>query len=95
MYAWWNDGAAYGRVPVTDRLRFTESGRQLYFHESGALKHFGDHFINPDLAQTLTRIADHGWRTFYEGDIAEEIAADMAAHGGLLSRKTWRRITRR
>lgn len=87
MYAWWNDGAAYGRVPVTDRLRFTESGRQLYFHESGALKHFGDHFINPDLAQTLTRIADHGWRTFYEGDIAEEIAADMAAHGGLLSRE--------
>lgn len=87
MHAWWNDGAAYGRVPVTDRLRFTESGRQLYFHENGALKHFGDHFTNPDLAQTLTRIADRGWRTFYEGDIAEEIAADMAAHGGLLSRE--------
>ena len=87
MHAWWNDGAAYGRVPVTRRLRFTESGRQLYFHDNGALKHFGDHFTNPDLAQTLTRIADHGWRTFYEGDIAEEIAADMAAHGGLLSRE--------
>ena len=63
------------------------SPRQLHFHDNGALKHFGDHFTNPDLAQTLTRIADHGWRTFYEGDIAEEIAADMAAHGGLLSRE--------
>lgn len=83
---WWNTGATLGRVDVVDRLALTESGRRLYFREDGTLKRMGDAFTNPDLANTLTRIAEHGWESFYTGEIAEEIAADMAANGGLLSR---------
>ena len=33
----------------------------------------------------LARIAEHGAEDFYTGQIAARIAADMAAHGALLS----------
>ena len=85
VHAWWTSGAILGRVDVTERLAYTESGRSLYFRKDGSLKQMGDHFTNPDLANTLMRIADGGWEVFYRGEIAEEIVADMAANNGLLS----------
>ena len=82
---WWNSGATLGRVQVTERLAFSESGRQLYFHTDGTLKRVGDVLRNPDLANTLERLARHGYMDFYRGEIAQQIADDMAANGGLLS----------
>ena len=87
VHAWWTSGAILGRVDVTERLGLTETGRELYFRADGTLKRMGDHFSNPDLADTLTRIASLGYETFYSGEIAEEIDADMRANGGLLSRE--------
>lgn len=37
-----------------------------------------------DLAQTLTRIAQHGVEDFYRGHIAKQIDSDMRENGGLL-----------
>ena len=85
MHSWWHSGASLGRVDVIDRLALTETGKHLYFRDDGSLKHMGDHFRNPDLANTLARIAQQGWRDFYQGEIAQQIAADMAANSGLLS----------
>lgn len=45
----------------------------------------GDIFCQPDLARTLRAIADDGPDAFYRGRIAEQIARDMQARGGLLS----------
>jgi gamma-glutamyltranspeptidase/glutathione hydrolase len=45
----------------------------------------GDTFRQPDLARTLREIAQGGADAFYRGRIAELIARDMQAHGGLLS----------
>lgn len=39
----------------------------------------------PDLAKTLTAIADDGVEPFYKGKIAKDIAADIKAMGGSLS----------
>ncbi len=39
----------------------------------------------PHLADSMRLIADEGADAFYRGDIAARIAADMAAHGGLLT----------
>ena len=39
----------------------------------------------PDLAATLRLVADQGSRAFYEGSPARAIAAEMQAHGGLIS----------
>jgi gamma-glutamyltranspeptidase/glutathione hydrolase len=85
VHSWWMSGAALGRVQVQERLALTPSGRALYFRDDGSFKGVGERVVNTDLARTLQRIASAGPDVFYRGDIAEQIAADMAAHGGLLS----------
>ncbi len=47
----------------------------------------GDTLVLPDLAKTLTAIASDGPDVFYTGWIADRIAADMQAHGGLITKK--------
>lgn len=81
---WWDSGSSYGRADVTDRLRFSATGRDAYFRGDGTTKRVGDRVNNPDLARTLSRIARHGPDIFYKGEIAERIAEDFAANGGLL-----------
>ncbi|NOZ21779.1 MAG: gamma-glutamyltransferase [Planctomycetes bacterium] len=39
----------------------------------------------PGLAKTLQRIADEGWRVFYEGDMAKRIAEYIQSKGGILT----------
>ena len=46
----------------------------------------GDRLVLPDLARTLQAIADRGADAFYKGWIADRIAADMAANGGLITK---------
>ena len=46
----------------------------------------GDILQQPELADTLARIADRGPAGFYEGKTAELIEAEMKAHGGLITR---------
>ena len=82
---WIQDESAFGRVDVVDKLRQTDSGRRIYFHEDGELRRPGDIVRNPDMARTLRRIAEAGADIFYHGDIAQEIDADMKRNGGLLS----------
>jgi gamma-glutamyltranspeptidase/glutathione hydrolase len=82
---WWTSGSSFGRADVTDRLRFSESGRNAYFHSDGTLKNVGDHVANLDMANTLRMIAAQGPEVFYEGEIAERIAEDFAKNGGLLN----------
>lgn len=85
VVSWWEYGAAHGRADVTERLGFSETGRRIYFRPDGRLKRIGDRIDNPDLASTLRLIAEKGSRAFYEGELAERIAEDMARNGGLLS----------
>jgi gamma-glutamyltranspeptidase/glutathione hydrolase len=46
----------------------------------------GDRLIQGDLAKTLRAIADGGADVFYKGWIADRIAEDMSAHGGIINR---------
>ena len=46
----------------------------------------GDRLVLPDLAKTLRAIATDGPDAFYTGWVAEAIASDMAANGGLISK---------
>jgi gamma-glutamyltranspeptidase / glutathione hydrolase len=82
---WWTHGATFGRAEVADRLAFSKTGRAIYFRPDGDVKKIGERVLNPDLATTLRRIAAEGAEVFYTGAIAERIAEDMAANGGLLS----------
>jgi len=84
---WSQDGVDTGEVRTLEKLRFSKTGREIYFRSDGSLKLPGDIVVNKDLARTLRRIAEDGPETFYTGDIAEEIAADMSAHGGLIGKE--------
>jgi len=46
---------------------------------------YGEKFVQPELAATLTRIQEHGAHEFYEGDTAKKLAAAMEANGGLIT----------
>ncbi len=81
------DERGYGRLPYAAKLAHTEEGRALYCRPDGTPKRLGDAVRNPALADTLDTIAREGPAAFYQGDIAAGIAADMAAHGGLLTRE--------
>ncbi len=63
---------------------FPESRR--VFQRDGKPYQSGERFIQPDLARTLTRIAQQP-DDFYHGEIAHQLAASMQAHGGLLTQE--------
>lgn len=79
--------ASQGRVAQKDKMRFSESGRELYFRADGSAKPIGSTVRNPDLANTLELISRKGASVFYEGELADAMAEDMAANGGLLTRE--------
>lgn len=84
---WTQDQKGSGQVNTADKLRYSETGKRLYFRPDGSPKRPGDIIANPDMANTLERLAKGGADLFYTGELAEEIAADFAAHGGLISRE--------
>jgi gamma-glutamyltranspeptidase / glutathione hydrolase len=84
MHFFWTFEDGSGRVLTAERLAHTASGRKLYFRPDGRVRQIGDTIRNPDMATTLKRIARHGADIFYNGEIAEEIAADMDTNGALL-----------
>jgi gamma-glutamyltranspeptidase / glutathione hydrolase len=55
------------------------------FLPKGRPPRVGEILVQADLARTLRAIADDGPRTFYEGPLAEAIAAYATAHGGILN----------
>jgi gamma-glutamyltranspeptidase len=61
-----------------------ESSRKIYL-PGGRVPRPGERFTNKDYAATLRAIAGQGAQTFYRGDIARRIAADMTARGGLIT----------
>ncbi len=57
---------------------------RLFFGEDGAPHRVGFCFRQPVLGRTLERLALHGVRDFYEGEIARAITRDMELRGGLI-----------
>jgi gamma-glutamyltranspeptidase/glutathione hydrolase len=61
--------------------------RRVYGKEGGSKDwEDGDLLIQKDLATTLRLIAEEGPNAFYEGAIADKIAAEMKAGGGLITK---------
>jgi gamma-glutamyltranspeptidase/glutathione hydrolase len=57
------------------------------FSKNGTPFEAGDLFRQPDLGQSLQRIADQGPAGFYEGETAALIEKEMKANGGLITRE--------
>ncbi|MBI1339576.1 gamma-glutamyltransferase [bacterium] len=65
-------------------LRASPTAAPLFLIDGAAPKE-GDIVRQPVLAETLRRLASAGAQDFYTGDIAAQIAADMAGNGGWLT----------
>ena len=63
--------------------QFPESRR--IFLKGGAFYDWQENFRQPELAQTLGRIARLGAQDFYEGETAHLLASAMAKNGGLIT----------
>jgi gamma-glutamyltranspeptidase/glutathione hydrolase len=59
------------------RFRAFTSTRALYLTRDGSVPPVGSRLRNPDMARTLRLIARHGAKVFYEGEIADAIAATV------------------
>lgn len=75
----------YGRMNYGEKLGVSADGRRIYLEPDGSYKSIGAVIPNPDLAGTLRLLAQDGAEAVYHGSLAVRIAADMAAHGGLLT----------
>lgn len=85
---WSKDQSGDGFANTLDKLRFSKTGRRVYFNEDGSLKNVGEMLVNRDMADTLERIAKSGGSDiFYHGELAEQIAADFEANGGLIDKE--------
>jgi gamma-glutamyltranspeptidase/glutathione hydrolase len=85
MVRFWTQEEPAGRVQHIEYLRGSPATANIYLNADGSMKGLGDVIRNPDMAATLERIAADGAGVFYEGAIAQTIASDMAANGGLIS----------
>ena len=78
------DGLARSLKGVLPRMKkYPASIAQ--FSRNGVPYEMGDLLKQPDLAETLQRIAVEGPRGFYEGETARLIAKEMKANGGLIT----------
>ncbi len=73
-------------LPI-DRARLARwpSTAQIFLKSDGSVLAPGDRLIQTDLANTLLAIAQNGPQTFYEGEIAQKIAAAVQAAGGVMT----------
>ena len=55
------------------------------FQKDGVFFDVGATLVQPELAQTLERIARNGAKEFYEGETASRFADEMARHGGVIT----------
>ena len=62
----------------------SRSGAKYFLKDGEAPYEIGDRFIQEDLADVLRYISVHGYRTFYQGQIAKKIDADMRKNKGLI-----------
>jgi gamma-glutamyltranspeptidase/glutathione hydrolase len=68
-------------------LKANATAAKTFFKPDGALYMPGDQFSRPLLAKTLKEISKRGRDGFYKGWVADAIADDMAANGGLITRE--------
>lgn len=73
--AWSNSTTKMGQHPDSKRV----------WLPNGRSPHAAELFSNPEFAHTLQTIAEQGYETFYQGDIAHQIALCVQEAGGVLT----------
>jgi gamma-glutamyltranspeptidase/glutathione hydrolase len=79
------DRGYYEPDPLT-RVNATDECSRLFYRDTGTVPADGEMFRNPDYADTLQHLAEHGPEDFYTGDIANTIATDLERNGAFVTR---------
>jgi gamma-glutamyltranspeptidase/glutathione hydrolase len=74
-----------GLEQARERLARWPATLDNFYKGDGSAWQPGERFVQPDLADTLERIASHGIRDFYQGETAKLIVAEMQRHDGLIT----------
>ncbi|NEP09778.1 MAG: gamma-glutamyltransferase [Symploca sp. SIO2C1] len=74
-------------IEAQERMEASPASMAIFFKPGGIPYEVGEILVQKDLAQSLKLIATEGTQAFYQGEIAQAIAADMAAHGGLITKE--------
>jgi len=67
-----------------DKLSLHEEAAKVFTND-GMPYALGDHFANPDYANTLRKIAAGGMEEFYKGELAQTIVDEVQRMGGILT----------
>jgi gamma-glutamyltranspeptidase/glutathione hydrolase len=79
LYARLQGGIRFKR----DRMLRSPEAAKVFLTADGAVPELGALIKQPELAATLTAIADQGAKGFYEGRIAADLVAGVRANGGI------------
>jgi len=74
-----------GLEQAKDRLQHWPATKRTFYREDGSAPQPGEIFRQPELADTLQRIADEGVKGFYQGTTAELIVNEMQRNDGLIT----------
>lgn len=77
-----DDLATYGKENLINHA----TSRAIFYKADGKPYQKGDRLVQKNLARSLQLIAQQGADAFYTGRIADEIAGEMAQHGGLIGK---------
>jgi gamma-glutamyltranspeptidase / glutathione hydrolase len=72
---------------AADDLRAYPASARYFLKPDGSTYRAGERFVQRDLARTLRALAEHGAAGLYGGWVADSIDADMARHGGFITRE--------
>ncbi|MBY4953298.1 gamma-glutamyltransferase [Pantoea sp. DY-17] len=78
-----DDLATYGKETLINH----DNSRAIFYKADGKPYQKGERLVQKNLARSLQLIAQQGPDAFYKGKIAEEIAGEMAQHGGLIGKQ--------
>jgi gamma-glutamyltranspeptidase / glutathione hydrolase len=67
------------------RLARWPASAKIFSRPDGTSLREGDRLVQADLAATLSAIAEHGRRGFYEGPVAEKLAKAIGDAGGIMT----------
>ncbi len=77
-----DDLATYGKETLINH----DNSRAIFYKADGKPYQKGERLVQKNLARSLQLIAQNGPDAFYKGQIADEIADEMAQHGGLIGK---------
>jgi gamma-glutamyltranspeptidase / glutathione hydrolase len=86
MHGYWTTDYGPDVVPNVQRIQATPAAKVIYTHD-GTLYSIGERMVQAEYARTLERLATEGPDAFYQGEIADEMAADFGANGGFITKE--------